>query len=151
MSSITPSSTPGPVMTPVPAMRPTGVTIIALLALISGLLGLCGVTPLFGISLLGALIPTGVTQVLAAIGGILGLVLAIGPILQIIFAYGAWNLRSWGWWLGIIATGISVLGALVAILGSGGAAIHTAITNALIPIIIFIYLLTPNVRRAFNT
>src|SRR5581483_1930091 len=72
--SMTPSSAPGSVMTPVPAMRPTGVTIIALLALISGLLGLCGVTPLFGISLLGALIPAGVPQALAALGVILGLV-----------------------------------------------------------------------------
>ncbi|HZQ07318.1 MAG TPA: hypothetical protein VFD70_12130 [Anaerolineae bacterium] len=71
--------------------------------------------------------------------------------MQIIFAYGAWNLRSWAWWLGIIATGISVLGALAAIIASGGTAIHTSVTNALIPIIIFIYLLMPNVRRAFNT
>ncbi len=130
--------------------RPTGVTIIALLALLSGALGLCGVSPLVGISVLGALIPTGITQVLGALGIVIAAVLAIGPVLQVIFAYGAWNLRGWAWWLGILATGVSVLGVVVSILGSGGAAIWTALTNALLPIIIFIYLLMPDVRRAFR-
>jgi uncharacterized membrane protein (DUF2068 family) len=130
--------------------RPTGVTIIAILSLLSGVLGLCGVTPLLGISVLGALIPTGVTQVLGAIGIVVSVLLVLGPVLQLVFAYGAWNLRSWAWWLGIIATGISVVGVVIGILASGGAAIYTAITNALLPIIIFVYLLTPDVRRAFN-
>lgn len=130
--------------------RPTGVTVIAVLSLISGVLGLCGATPLLGISVLGALIPSGVTQVLGAIGIVVSALLLIGPILQLIFAYGAWNLLSWAWWLGIIATGISVVGVVIAILGSGGAAIYTAVTHALLPIIIFVYLLTPDVRKAFG-
>lgn len=130
--------------------RPTGVTIIAILSLLSGVLGLCGVSPLLGVSVLGALIPTGVTQILGAIGIVVSVLLVAGPLLQIVFAYGAWNLRSWAWWLGIVATGISVLGVLIGILGSGGAAIYTAVTNALLPIIIFVYLLTPDVRKAFN-
>ena len=71
-------------------------------------------------------------------------------LLQIVFAYGAFNLRSWAWWLGIIATGLSVVGVLIAIIGSGGVAIWTAITNALVPIIIFVYLLLPDTRKAFG-
>lgn len=130
--------------------RPTGVTIIAILSLLSGVLGLCGVSPLLGVSVLGALIPTGVTQVLGAIGIVVSILLVAGPLLQIVFAYGAWNLRSWAWWLGIVATGISVLGVLIGIIGSGGAAIYTAVTNALLPVIIFVYLLTPDVRKTFN-
>lgn len=130
--------------------RPTGVTVIAILSLISGLLGLCGVSPLLGISVIGAIIPTGVTQILGAIGIVVSALLVVGPILQIIFAYGAWNLRSWAWWFGIVATGISVLGVIIGIIGSGGAAVPTIVTNALLPIIIFIYLLVPDVRRAFS-
>jgi hypothetical protein len=42
------------------------------------------------------------------------------------------------------------VGVILAILGSGGAAVYTAVTNALIPIIVFVYLLVPDVRRAFN-
>jgi uncharacterized membrane protein (DUF2068 family) len=130
--------------------RPTGVTVIAILSLIGGVLGLCGVSPLLGVSVLGALIPTGVTQILGAIGIVVSAMLVIGPVLQIVFAYGAWNLRPWAWWLGIIASGISVLGVILGILGSGGAAIYTAVTNALIPVIVFVYLLVPDVRRAFS-
>jgi uncharacterized membrane protein (DUF2068 family) len=130
--------------------RPTGVTVIAILSLISGVLGLCGVSPLLGISVIGAVIPTGVTQILGAIGIVVSALLVVGPLLQIVFAYGAWNLRSWAWWLGIVATGISVLGVLIGIVGTGGAAIGTAVTNALLPIIIFVYLLVPDIRRAFS-
>jgi hypothetical protein len=130
--------------------RPTGITIIAILALISGFISLCCVSPVFGAGVVGALIPTGVTQLLGGLTIGLAGVLAIGPILQIIFAYGAWNLRPWAWWLGIIATGISVVGVVVSVVGSGGATLWTAVTNALLPIVIFIYLLLPDVRKVFG-
>jgi len=87
---------------------------------------------------------------LGILGFILACVLAFGPVLQIAFAYGAWNLRPWAWWLGIVATGIAVAGVLVNIVGSGGAMAWTIVTNALLPIIIFVYLLIPNTRKAFN-
>jgi hypothetical protein len=159
MSSLTPTSeTPStppfkPAAAPLPAAatgRPTGVTVIALLALISGFLGLCGTSLVFFLSLAGIVIPTGVTQILGGIGLILALFLSIGPVLQIVFAYGAWNLRPWAWWLGILSTGITVLTMVIGIFGSGGAAVHTALTHGLLSIIIFVYLLFPNVRAAFR-
>lgn len=123
--------------------RPTGITIIAILAFLSGLLGLCAALPVFGISLLAGIFvpPVGV------IGSIIGLILAFSPILLIIFAYGAWNLRSWAWLLGIVATGISVLSALVAVFTGHVPAI---VSHGILPIIIFVYLLMPNVRRSFS-
>jgi hypothetical protein len=160
MSSLTPTSEtpstppvrPAALPPPTSAMtgRPTGVTVIALLALISGFLGLCGTSFVFLLSLAGIVIPTGVTQIIGGIGLILALFLSIGPILQIVFAYGAWNLRPWAWWLGILATGVTVVTMVIGILGSGGAAIHTALTHGLLSIIIFVYLLLPNVRTAFR-
>ena len=124
--------------------RPTGVTIIAILAFLSGLLGLCAALPVFGISLLAGIFvpPVGV------IGSIIGLILAFSPILLIIFAYGAWNLRSWAWLLGIVATGISVLSALVAVFTTGH--VVAIVSHGILPIIIFVYLLMPNVRKSFH-
>ena len=112
----------------------------------------CGATPLLGVSLIGVVIPTGVTQALGGIGLVLGLFLVVGPILEIIFAFGAWNLRPWAWWFGIIAMGISVLSALLSIMsaGSGGAASHTVLTHGLVPILIFVYLLTPGVYGMYS-
>jgi hypothetical protein len=130
--------------------RPTGVTFIAILAFIQGLLGSCAACFVIGGSGIVTLIPTGVTQVVGVLGILLGLILGAGPFLHLIFAYGAWNLRSWAWLLGIIATGISVAGVLISIVGSGGATIWSAVTNALIPIIVFVYLIMPDTRKAFN-
>lgn len=124
--------------------RPTGVTIIALLAFVSGLLGLCGALPVFGISLIaGVFVPP-----VGLIGTIIGAILAFSPLLLLVFAYGAWNLRSWAWMLGIIATGISVVSALIAVLTTGN--ILAIVSHGLLPIIIFVYLLTPNVRNSFR-
>ena len=130
--------------------RPIGVTVIAIVAFISGLMGLCAPMAIGGVSTIGLVIPSGFTQVLGGLGLIFTCILGFGPFLQIIFAYGAWNLRSWAWWLGIISLGISVLGVIVGIVSSGGASILTTITNALLPIIIFVYLLMPNTRKAFD-
>jgi len=149
-------TTPVPALPPVsapssaPTARPTGITILALLSLLSGFLGLCCGSPLILLGGIGMIIPSGVTQVLGILGIILGILLAFGPFLQVIFAYGAWNLRPWAWWLGILATGISVAGVIISIVGSGGSTIWTAVTNALLPIIIFIYLLLPDTRKAFS-
>lgn len=124
--------------------RPTGVTIIAILAFISGLLGLCGALPVFGISLIaGAFVPP-----VGVIGTIIGIVLTFAPILMLIFAYGAWNLRAWSWMLGIIATGVSVFSALIAVVTTGN--VLAIGTHGLLPIIVFIYLLLPDTRKAFN-
>lgn len=121
--------------------RPFGVTLIAILALISGLFGLCWPTLVFtGSAFLG--------PILGTVGVIAGIFLIVGPLLQLIFAYGAFNLRSWAWYLGLIATGITVIGVVINLFD--GASFWSAIWGSTLSIIIFIYLLTPNVRAAFS-
>jgi hypothetical protein len=147
-----PPSAPPPAAPP-PTMsgrRPTGVTILAILSAVSGVVSLCCPGLLLAGSTVGALIPTGVTQVAGLVGIIFSCLLGIGPLLQLAFAYGAWNLRSWAWMLGVAAMGISVLGVLVNIIGSGGSLAATLFTNGIIPILILIYLLLPNTRKSFN-
>ena len=121
--------------------RPFGITVIAILALISGLFGLCLPTLAFtGSALLGGIFGT--------IGAFAGIFLIVGPVLQLIFAYGAFKLRSWAWYLGLISTGITVVGVIINLFD--GASFWSAVLGSLLPIIIFIYLLTPNVRQVFR-
>ena len=124
--------------------RPLGITVIAILAAISGVLSLCVALAVFGVSLVGGIFAPPV----AAVGGVVGVALGIGPILPLIFAYGAWLLKPWAWWLGIFATGISLLGSVFGLLS--GVGIPAAISHGLLPLVIFVYLLIPNVRHAFH-
>jgi len=121
--------------------RPFGITVIAILALLSGLFGLCWPTLVFtGSAFLG--------PVFGTVGVIAGIFLIIGPILQLVFAIGALNLRSWAWYLGLISTGITVLGVIINLFD--GASFWSAIWGSTLSAIIFIYLLTPKVRQAFG-
>lgn len=124
--------------------RPLGVTIIAILAFINGLLGLCipGLVIVGGG--IGALFSGGLGLVVVC-GGLL---LAAGPLVWLLVAYGAWNLRPWAWWAGMAATGITVIGVAVNIIN--GVGILQAVASAPLSIVIFIYLLLPDIRRAFG-
>ena len=122
--------------------RPFGITVIAILALFGGLFGLCWPTLVFtGSTFLG--------PILGTVGVFAGIFLIVGPILQLIFAYGAFKLRPWAWYLGLISSGITVLGIVINLFD--GASFWSAIWGSIFSIIIFIYLLTPDVRQAFNT
>jgi uncharacterized membrane protein (DUF2068 family) len=124
--------------------RPLGITLIAILAVINGLLGLC----LPGIVIIGGGIGALFSGGLGLIVVCGGLLLAAGPLLWLIVAYGAWNLRPWAWWLGMIATGVTVVGVVINILN--GVGILQALASAPLSIVIFIYLLLPDTRRAFG-
>jgi hypothetical protein len=77
-----------------------------------------------------------------------GLLLAAGPLLWLVVSYGAWNLRPWAWWAGMAATGITVVGVVVNIIN--GVGILQAMASAPLSIVIFIYLLLPDIRRVFG-
>jgi len=121
--------------------RPFGITLIAILSLINGLFGLCWPTLVFtGSAFLG--------PVFGMVGVIAGIFLIVGPLMQLIVSYGAFNLKKWAWYLGLISTGIIVLGVIINIFE--GASFWSAIWGSALSIIIFIYLLTPKVREAFG-
>lgn len=121
--------------------RPFGITVIAILALISGLFGLCWPTLVFtGSAFLG--------PVLGSIGVIAGIFLFIGPVLQLIFASGALKLHPWAWYMGLIASGVTVIGVVINIFDGGS--VWSALWGSMLSVIIFIYLLTPGVRQAFG-
>ena len=106
--------------------RPTGITILAVLASISVVFGL--------IALLGG------------IGGAPG-ALPVGMILTFVGAvtvYGLWNLRPWAWPLALILWSLSTLDALL-LLANG-----TFNTNLIVGPLVVIYLLRADIRAAFG-
>ena len=124
--------------------RPLGVTIIAILSFINGLLGLC--VP--GLVIIGGGISALFSGGLGLIVVCGGLLLAAGPLVWLLVSYGAWNLRPWAWWAGMVATGLTVVGVVVNIIN--GVGILQAVASAPLSIVIFIYLLLPDIRRAFG-
>ncbi len=124
--------------------RPLGVTIIAILSFINGLLGLC--VP--GLVIIGG----GISALFSGGVGLIvvcgGLLLAAGPLAWLLVSYGAWNLRPWAWWAGMAATAITVVGVVVNIIN--GVGIVQAVASAPLSIVIFIYLLLPDIRRVFR-
>jgi uncharacterized membrane protein (DUF2068 family) len=133
--------------------RPIGISVMAILAFLFGLL----------VTLLGALFIAGGAAASnslsssfgSVIGGalaVVGVIILLLGLLYLVFAVGAWKLKGWAWWLGVIG---SVLFILLGILSYSGASSTGdsptgAIVFIVISVLIFLYLLTPGVRRAFR-
>jgi hypothetical protein len=126
--------------------RPLGVTIIAILAIISGLFKLC--LPTLGIagsSLLFALGPVGAG--FGTVGILVSLFFGLSGILFLVGGFGLWRMRKWGWWLAIIGTGFAVAGVVVGLFTGAGWA---AFAGSVLDLIVFVYLVLPGTRRAFG-
>ncbi len=123
--------------------RPTGVTILAVLAALGGLFGLLGSLGL----ITGAGVIAQATGQDATMLMLTGLVSLILSVLELVFAFGAWTLKPWGWTLGIVAEVISVLFGLYSVV-TGNA--MNGIVSIIIAAIILWYLFQPNVKQAFG-
>jgi uncharacterized membrane protein (DUF2068 family) len=111
--------------------RPLGITIIAIIVAIYGVLGVIG-----GILLLGASVALGVITL------VLGL-------LQLILAWGLWTLQPWAFWATVVLEVLALLNGIFA-LTRGNAA--SGIIGIVIALIVLVYLFADrNVRAAFRT
>lgn len=152
---------------PMKKQRPIGISVLAILAILLGLLLLVGgVIAMAGGNFLGALMSSAVTDAgvtgadanvvgaaVGAMGTILGIGVVIAGLLWLLVGIGAWNLKGWARWLGIIASLLSFLGVGLPVIQAmlGGLQVSgTQIAEAVIPVLIFIYLLTPGVAKAFS-
>lgn len=125
--------------------RPRGLTLIAILAVVQGVSGV-GLALAFlgrGIELLMRS-----RLILGLLALAVGALVAIGPALHLVFAWGALSLRSWAWWLGIVAGTVSLIG-LAVVLREGEAPV-LALLRAIIPVALIGYLVTPGGRAAFR-
>ncbi len=134
--------------------RPTGVTILAILAAIVGILGLCASLALIGLGgvfggILGGRVGAGAGLFVGALGVFLGVITLVIALLELAFAYGAWNLRPWAWLLGIGTEVVAGLLAVIRLIDGRGSAGSEVISIAIAAIIVY-YLMTPEVKRAFG-
>jgi hypothetical protein len=133
--------------------RPTGVTILAILALIGGVFGLIGGLGLIaGGALLGGIVGGGAGVALGGLAFVFGIVTLGLAIAELFFAYGAWGLKPWGWSLGVILALASIVWAVVTALASGDF-VNSLIGGAIgiiISAVILYYLMTPAVKTAFG-
>jgi hypothetical protein len=84
---------------------------------------------------------------LAAVASVVGVALVTVAALEVVFVYGAWELRTWAWPLGVaLAIAALVLTEMSAGRGSGG--VH--MLSLLLEIGTLWYLLSPGVHDAFG-
>ena len=116
--------------------RPFLVTVLAVLFLVSGLLSILGGIAAFtGLAIFGQPAAGGVAGGTAIIMGIINLVVSLG------FLHG-WSIM---WIIGIIVTGLQIIGGFLAII-SGNFGVFLSL---ILDVLILFYLLKPNVRKFF--
>ena len=123
---------PGYYQAPRPS-RPIGVSILAILVVLGGVLFL-----LSGIAILlfSAAFALGGLGIFGLAGSILGGIVFIFGLIWIAVGLGLWNLRGWAWWLAVIVMVLTILGGI------------SAPAVIVVPLIILIYLVL--VRNHFR-
>jgi uncharacterized membrane protein (DUF2068 family) len=124
--------------------RPTGVTVMAILAAIGGVFGLLASLVLLGIGASGA-----VAGNLGGLAFLAGIFVLAYSVLSLILAYGFWTLKPWAWPLGI---GVQVLGIVQAVLQfmNDQSGVVSLVISLAISAVILWYLYQPHVKAAFG-
>ena len=119
--------------------RPTGITILAVLAGLTAIGELFGGFILFGVA----------ASLFGLSGAIFGLAALALAGLYVALTWGFWTMAPWAWPLGVVLAAASIIYALViAIFGGGG------IGGAIIPVVIgaaiLYYLNQPTIKSLFG-
>ncbi len=123
--------------------RPTGVTILAILAFIGGAFGILGALALMGLGFAFAGVAGG------GLSFVFGIVLLALSILYLWIGWGFWNLKRSAWSLGLVVFGAGIVITFIEML-LGYATITNLIVTIVINGIVLYYLLTPGVKAAFG-
>jgi hypothetical protein len=133
--------------------RPTGVTILAVLAAIGGVLGIFAAIALFGAgALAGAIAGAAGVSGGFLVGGFAifwALVTLVQAAVSLVFAYGAWYLKPWAWILGVGAEGLAILVSLINWIGGNSGFFSFLIAAAIAGVILY-YLFTPEIKKVFG-
>src|SRR5579862_9667713 len=116
--------------------RPIGVTIIATLVTIGGVLALLGaVLGFFGIGVLGHHITGLVGHIVSGFGYVLGAGALLIALVTLFVAWGLWALKPWAFWVTIVVESIAVIHSVVLFLQSR-VSLLSMIGELVIPVII---------------
>jgi hypothetical protein len=133
--------------------RPTGATVISIIAGIEGvLIVLVGLLAILGTSLVGGIVGSSGAENAGAVGGFLaGLGIVVALIffviggLYLMIAFGTWNARRWSWMLGAV---IYVIALVLGVLGlSGGFSVYNLVVGVGVPAVVLYLLWQPDVKR----
>lgn len=129
--------------------RPVGITVLGVLAIIGGVIGIVASLPLLGISTMAIAGFSGTAAGLA--GGAMmfyGVVLLALSIVQLAFGIAAMSLRSWSWVLGVIVSGVGVVLGIAQLFSVG--ITGSVVVSLAIYAIVLSYLYSHDVRAAFG-
>ncbi len=127
--------------------RPTGVTILAILNILGGLLFLLAAAgSAFAGPFISAALPSSMLSHASSILGIIGLFLAVLGIIFLIVGYGLWKGMNWAWWLSVILLALGVIANGLSLLSANISAILPFIIGA----IILYYVTRPRVKSYFG-
>jgi hypothetical protein len=139
-------------------VRPMGVTVMAVVAVVAGILDILAGLGDIGIGG-GFLTKIGFGTTLDGIMMIAGLVLVAVGVLGLVSGFGLWRERDWAWlvarlWaslcviVGLVSAGLSLFGSTLTseIIAAIGAALVPAIAGA----VVLWYLYQPQVKAAFR-
>lgn len=116
--------------------RPTGVTILAVLDIIGGVLLI--VSPVFFLGVIEASIGS-------LFGSVISIILVPLGIFSIAVGWGFWTGKGWSWIIGLILYIIGLAGGIISITGG-----MSDIFGVLINLWIIYYLTRPRVKRWFG-
>lgn len=129
--------------------RPTHLTIIAWLTFVQGFMVTLVALLWFGIASYFSPDSSGITSpLMVMIAEAKGAVLVVLALLYLVFAVGVWRMRNWAWWVGLLASALSILYVVRAVLGGGS--IIVGLFVLIIPLVLIWYLLSPTGRQIFG-
>ena len=127
--------------------QPRHLTIIVSLAFVQGFLVTLVALIWFGIASIFSP-DSGITSpLLVMMAEAKGGLLVVLALLYLAFVVGAWRMRNWAWWVGLLASVLSILYIVRVLLGGGS--IVVGLIVLIIPLIIIWYLLSPTGRQTF--
>ena len=129
--------------------RPTHLTIIAWLTFVQGFMVTLVALLWFGIASYFSPDSSGITSpLMVMIAEAKGAVLVVLALLYLVFAVGVWRMRNWAWWVGLLASALSILYVVRVVLGGGS--IIVGLFVLIIPLVLIWYLLSPTGRQIFG-
>jgi hypothetical protein len=131
--------------------RHTGVTVIAIVFIVLGILNFFWSFMIFGFAGMSSLFGSVMTlspQLSSNLWvGLLGM--AAGAV-HFITGIGLLNLNPWAWYLAFLAIGINIVEGLLGLFNGGLMSLLCAGIGLIIPVAIAIYLLKPDIRDLFS-
>lgn len=128
--------------------RPTGVTVIGVLAIVIGALQILASVAYFGIRLPALLRLTSASSAIVGVTALAGGWSLLFGVLAVVFGIGALRLSSWAWTMGVVLFIIDLIAAVVFMFATG-LTLDLAIV-AIVAIVLLAYLYSNDVRTAFG-